>query len=85
MEDDMSTEHDTSAAERQPGHRAVAGDWLEVAGRPGKPPRRGQVIEVLGRAGHERYRVRWDSEHESVFFPTEAVHVVHGDRPASED
>jgi hypothetical protein len=59
--------------------RARAGDWLEVAGLPGYSPRRGQVIEVLGRRGHEHYRIRWDEEHESLFFPTEGVHVVRPD------
>jgi hypothetical protein len=56
---------------------ATAGDWLEVAGLPGRPPRRGQVIEVLGGEGHEHYRVRWDEKHESLFYPTEGVHIVH--------
>ena len=53
------------------------GDWLEAAGLPGRPPRPGQVIEVLGREGHEHYRVRWDEKHESLFYPTEGVHIVH--------
>lgn len=56
------------------------GDWIEVAGLPGRAPRRGQVVEILGEAGHEHYRVRWDERHESVFFPTEGVHVVHAGR-----
>jgi len=55
---------------------ARAGDWLEVHGRPGMPPRRGQVLEVLGQTGHEHYRVRWDEQHESVFFPTEGVRII---------
>jgi hypothetical protein len=25
---------------------------------------------VLGEAGHEHYRVRWDDDHESVFYPS---------------
>ena len=65
-----------SATNDRPGRGAVAGDWLEVAGLPGRPPRRGQVVEVLGRSGHEHYRVRWDEEHESVFFPTEGSRIV---------
>ena len=56
---------------------AQVGDWIEVDGLPGRPPRRGQVTEVLGAAGHEHYRVRWDERHESLFFPTEGVHVHH--------
>ena len=56
--------------------RAVPGDWLEVAGLPGRPARRGQIVEVLGRSGHEHFRVRWDEDHESVFFPSEATRIV---------
>lgn len=59
------------------GARPQVRDWIEVSGLPGRPPRLGQVVEVLGRPGHEHYRVRWDEEHESVFFPTEAFRVVH--------
>ena len=55
---------------------AVPGDWLAVAGLPGRPARRGQVVEVLGRPGHERYRVRWDEQHESVFYPSEGWRIV---------
>lgn len=54
---------------------ARPGDWIEVHGLPGLPGRGGQVLEVLGRPGHERYRVRWDEAHESIFFPTEGVRV----------
>ena len=55
---------------------ADAGDWLEVQGPAGKPSRRGQVVEVLGRPGHERYRVRWDEKHESIFFPPSGVVIL---------
>lgn len=66
----------------QPAAVAQPGDWLEVAGLPGKPPRGGQVVEVLGAPGHVHYRVRWDERHESLFFPTEGVHVVHPADPS---
>jgi len=55
---------------------ANVGDWLEVQGPAGKPARRGQVVEVLGEVGHERYRVRWDERHESIFFPSSGVVTV---------
>ena len=45
------------------------GDWLEVHGPAGKPSRRGQITEVLGRPEHEHYRVRWDEKHESIHYP----------------
>jgi hypothetical protein len=64
------------ASEREDAHQpARVGDWLEVAGLPGRAPRTGLVLEVLGGEGHVHYRVRWDEHHESIFFPTEGVHV----------
>jgi hypothetical protein len=71
-------------AEKHHPPRAAQGDWLKVSGLPGRPPRTGQVLEVLGAPGHEHYRVRWDEKHESVFFPTEGVHVVHPERPVAD-
>jgi Domain of unknown function (DUF1918) len=48
---------------------ARPGDWLQVHVIGGGPPRRGQVIEVLGRESRPRYRVRWDEKHESIHYP----------------
>lgn len=56
---------------------AHVGDWLEVGGPPGTMARRGQVLEVLGAAGHTHFRVRWDEEHESLFYPTDGSLIVH--------
>jgi hypothetical protein len=41
----------------------------------GGQPRRGQIIEVLGGPGHERYRVRWDEQHESIHFPADGTSI----------
>jgi hypothetical protein len=57
------------------------GDWLEVAGLPGNASRRGQIVEVLGGPGHVHYRVRWDEQHESLFFPADGVRVVQAEEP----
>ena len=59
-----------------PTHAHV-GDWLEVGGPPGTMARRGQVLEVLGAAGHTHFRIRWDEEHESLFYPTDGALIVH--------
>lgn len=58
---------------------AAPGDVLEVRGLPGAPTRRGVVVEVLGEGEHRHFRVRWDEEHESLFFPEhgEGVHLLH--------
>ena len=57
-------------------HRPKVGDWIDVDVTTGGLARRGQVVEVLGDEGHERYRVRWDEVHESIHFPSDGTHVV---------
>ena len=60
------------------------GDWVEVHGQAGKQSRRGQITEVLGAAGREHYRVRWDERHESIFYPATGVVILHrSERSAS--
>ncbi len=56
--------------------RAHVGDWIEVRGLYGQPSRRGQIVELLGRDRHERYRVRWDEKHESILYPADGVVIV---------
>ena len=49
--------------------RAQVGDLVVVHGhRLGESSRAGEILEVLGGPGHEHYRVRWDEEHESLFW-----------------
>ena len=49
---------------------ARPGDWIEIHGHvQGESPRTALVLEVLGTAGNEHYRVRWDEEHESILYP----------------
>ena len=55
---------------------ARVGDWLEAHGIHGGAARRGEVVEILGSAGHEHYRVRWDESHESIVFPADGVTIV---------
>jgi hypothetical protein len=66
---------------------ARVGDWLEVAGVAGSPPRRGEISEILGVPGHTHFRVRWDEGHESLVYPADHEAIVHhaanrGDRSA---
>jgi hypothetical protein len=56
---------------------ARVGDWLEARGIHGGPSRRGEITEILGRPGHEHFRVRWDEQHESIVYPADGVSVVH--------
>lgn len=59
---------------------ARVGDAVEVKGLPGRPAKRGQIVELLGAGEHLHFRVRWEDEHESLLFPTEGATLVH--RPA---
>ena len=55
---------------------ARVGDWIEVKGLPGRPTKRGQIVEVLGADQHVHFRVRWDEQHESLLYPTEGAAVI---------
>ena len=52
------------------------GDQIEARGLHGRPSRRGKVVELLGCAGHQHYRVRWDNERESIVYPSDGVVVT---------
>jgi hypothetical protein len=61
------------------------GDWLEVTCPGGGPAHRGQILEVLGGAGHEHYRVRWTDDHESIHYPADGTRIRarrHAELPA---
>ncbi len=58
-------------------HDARVGDLIEARGLFGQPARRGQIIELIGQAEHQRYRVRWDEQHESIVYPADGVMIVH--------
>jgi hypothetical protein len=46
------------------------GDVVVISGhRAGEHERLGEILEVLGEAGHAHYRVRWDDDSESIFYP----------------
>ncbi len=52
------------------------GDWIETHGVHGEPARRGQIVELLGREGHEHYRVHWAEQHESILYPADGVIIT---------
>jgi Domain of unknown function (DUF1918) len=47
---------------------ARPGDWLQVSRPDVSPPRRRQILELLGGPGHAHVHVRWDEERESLPF-----------------
>ncbi|HSG14469.1 MAG TPA: RimK family alpha-L-glutamate ligase [Gaiellaceae bacterium] len=54
------------------GKPVRAGDEIVITGHSvGDAPRTAEILEVLGEPGHERFRVRWEDGHESIFFPAE--------------
>jgi hypothetical protein len=62
--------------------RASVGDNLTVkALHQGESDRHGTIVEVRGKNGEPPYLVRWQDEHESVFFPAAGTVVDH--RPAT--
>ena len=64
-------------AERRHGEvRARVGDTLEASSIHGGPPRRGEVLKILGRPGHEHYLVLWDGQHESIVYPADGVRLA---------
>jgi hypothetical protein len=56
---------------------AMSGDWIEVDATQGGFARRGLILETLGTGVHRHFRVRWDEEHESLFYPAERGFIVH--------
>jgi hypothetical protein len=54
-----------------------AGDWLKVDATGEWSPRRGVILEVLGTGAHMHFRVRWDEQHVSLFYPAERGYIVH--------
>jgi Domain of unknown function (DUF1918) len=66
------------------GEPARPGDEIRVAGHSiGESQRTAVIEEVLGEAGHERFRVRWEDGHESVLSPGEDAVIVRPERARS--
>ena len=66
-------------------HAAKTGDIMVIAGhRLGEAERIGEILDVVGEVPNERYRVRWDDGHESLFRPGSDATIRHSThRPAS--
>jgi hypothetical protein len=65
--------------------RVHVGDLVVIHGhRLGGPSRTGEILEVLGTADHEHYRVRWDDGHETLFYPGGDATIKHARRTKDE-
>ena len=52
------------------GKPARAGDEIVITGHSvGDSSKTAVILEVLGEPGRERFHVRWEDGHESIFFP----------------
>jgi hypothetical protein len=62
-------------------HEAAPGDVVEIHGHAaGDVGRSGVILDVLGLPDHVHYRVKWDEEHESLFWPGPDATVRAGGR-----
>jgi hypothetical protein len=65
----------------EPTRRPRPGDVIEIHPRStAHAARSGVITAVLGDPGHEHFRVRWDEEHETLFWPGSDATVIR--RPA---
>lgn len=56
--------------ERRQQVRTKVGDVVAIHGHHlGEPERLGEILEILGSADHVHFRVRWDDNRESIFYP----------------
>jgi uncharacterized protein DUF1918 len=63
------------------GKPAQSGDEIVIAGHAvGIASRTAVILEVLGDPGRERFRVRWEDGHESIFFPADDA-IVRRPKP----
>jgi RimK family alpha-L-glutamate ligase len=66
------TRREAAMPKTMQGQPPQTGDLIEITGHSvGDAPKRAEILEVLGEAGHEHFRVRWEDGHESIFFPGE--------------
>jgi hypothetical protein len=64
-------------------YQAKQGDVVAIHGHTtGEPERTGVILEVIGDGEHQHFRVRWDEEHESLYWPGSDATVRPGSRRA---
>jgi hypothetical protein len=61
-----------------PSQQTRPGDVIVVEGRHvGDPHRLGEILEVVGSDARPHYRVRWDDDRETIFYPGGDVLIRH--------
>jgi len=79
MQDEMPDERAEAPMVKQvQGRPAEVDDEIVISGHSvGDAPRTAVILEILGDPGHERFRVRWEDGHESIYFPAEDAVIRH--------
>jgi RimK family alpha-L-glutamate ligase len=76
----MKTDEEEAMTKSVHGKPPEVGDEIVITGHAvGDSPRTAVILEILGEPEHQRFRVRWEDDHESIFFPAGDA-VIH--RPA---
>jgi hypothetical protein len=67
-------------------HANVGDEIVVDTMHTGEPPRKGEIIEVIGTGDAEHFRVRWDDGHVSLFFAGSTTRIeplgVHPEKSA---
>ena len=62
----------------QQTERPAVGDVIVVGGHSvGSERTMGEILEIRGEPEHERYRIRWEDGHESIFHPADGEATIH--------
>ncbi len=62
----------------QQTERPAVADVIVVGGHyVGNERTMGEILEIRGEPGHERYRIRWEDGHESIFHPADGEATIH--------
>jgi hypothetical protein len=69
---DMEERKEAAMTKNLQGKPARPGDEIVITGHSvGDSPRTALILDVLGEPGHERFHVRWEDGHESIYFPAD--------------
>ena len=78
---EVTAEKEAPMSKSVQGKPVRVGDEISITGHSvGDAPKTAVILEILGDPGHERFRVRWEDGHESIFFPGEDAVVVRPQR-----
>ena len=77
---DVDTQEGDDHDQTVQGLPAEVGDLIQITGHVvGDAPRNAEILEVLGRPGHEHFRVRWEDDHESIYFPADDAVITRAE------